>query len=332
MTIAVIIRCRNEEAHIGRLLTGLMRQRQRPDEIVVVDSGSTDATVSIASAFPTTVVHIAPEDFSFGRACNVGIQASQADIAVFISAHCYPLYDTWLEQLVDPFSSPDVALTYGRQTGPPGVRFSEQRLFETWFPEASEPRQRHPFCNNANAAVRRTLWEQLPYDEYLTGLEDLHWAKRALDRGQVLAYVAEAPVAHVHEERFAQVVNRYRREAIAHKQIYDDQKMPLTDAARLATANVFSDWRAAFRAQSVPRTYLSIGKFRAAQFLGTYQGFAQQGPVPALLKRRFYYPDDSGAATRSSSLAGAEHRPIDYDAPLDPAELRLFQCGGGPIR
>ena len=320
MSVAVVIRCRNEEAHIGRLLTGLMRQRRRPDEIIVVDSGSTDATLSIASAFPTKVVHIAPEDFSFGRACNVGIEASTSDISILISAHCYPVYDSWIDELVAPFEREDVALTYGRQTGPSSVRFSEQRLFETWFPETSVSRQRHPFCNNANAAIRRQVWETIKYDEYLTGLEDLDWAKRALSQGHVLAYVAEAPVVHVHEEQFSQVVNRYRREAIAHKQIYDDQRMSFVDAVRLAVVNVFSDWNAVRKAGHPPIYYLSVGKFRVAQFLGTYQGFAQQGPVSSLLKRRFYYPEQA-RQTKTPEPAG-EHRPIDYDAPLNSAELQ----------
>ena len=50
-TTALIVRCYNEEAHIGRLLTGVMRQTQPPDEIILVDSGSTDATVAIARRF-----------------------------------------------------------------------------------------------------------------------------------------------------------------------------------------------------------------------------------------------------------------------------------------
>lgn len=319
LSVAVIIRCRNEEAHIGRLLTGLMRQRRRPDEIIVVDSGSTDATLSIASAFPTTVVHIAPEDFSFGRACNIGMEACTSDVGIFISAHCYPVYDTWIDEMLAPFAEDDVALTYGRQTGPPSVRFSEQRLFETWFPTETVLRQRHPFCNNANAAVRKDIWEQIRYDEYLTGLEDLDWGKRAIDAGYVLAYVAEAPVVHVHEEGWSQVVNRYRREAIAHKQIYDDQRMSLLEAARLATVNVLTDWNAVRKAGHPPIFYLSVGKFRLAQFWGTYQGFAQQGPVSSLLKRRFYYPDEK-RVTKGPENDG-QHTPIDYDTPIDSAEL-----------
>lgn len=313
--VALIIRCFNEEAHIGRLLTGATRQTRPPGEIIVVDSGSTDATLSIASAFDVQIVSIAPELFSFGHALNVGIAAANADLLIFASAHVYPVYDTWIEHLVAPFGEPDVALTYGRQQGAPGGRLSEQRLLSQWFPAQSARRQRHPFCNNANAAVRRSVWEQRPYDERLTGLEDLDWAKHAMEQGHSIAYVAEAPVVHVHHESFAQVVNRYRREALAHKDIYQEQEMSLATAARLAAFNVLGDYREAHRAGCLKENVLDIPRFRTAQFFGTYRGFMQSGPVSDALKRRFYYPSPNGAAPES--LRGAEPgRLIDYDEPF----------------
>lgn len=321
VTTSVVIRCRNEEAHIGRLLTGLMRQRQRPDEIIVVDSGSTDATLPIASAFPIKLVSISPEDFSFGAACNVGCRESTADVVVFISAHCYPVHDTWLEQLAAPFEMPDIACSYGRQMGPPTAKFSEQRIFSTWYPARSQRRQRHPFSNNANAAVRRDLWKDLPYDEHLTGLEDLDWAKRAIAKGYLLSYVAEAPVVHVHEESFAQTLNRYRREAIAHKEIYDEQRMNALSALRLGAVNIARDFREARRLGVLPHQAAEIAKFRTAQFYGTYRGFGQQGPVPDLLRRRFFYPEQAETAEPDVPPVPAGS-PIDYDEPFDPSKVR----------
>ena len=291
-----------------------MRQTRRPEEIIVVDSGSTDATVAIASAFDVKLVSIAPERFSFGRALNVGLAAAQAEVAVFASAHVYPLYDTWIEHLVAPFQAPELALTYGRQQGAPNGRFSEQRLLSQWFPEQSTPHQSHPFCNNANAAIRRSVWEQQAYDEQLTGLEDLDWAKHAMQKGHAIAYVAEAPVVHVHDESFGQVVNRYRREAIAHKAIYHEQGMSCATAARLAAVNMLSDYREAARVGCLRHNALDIPRFRTAQFLGTYRGFLQSGPVTDVLRRRFYYPLPNGTASGGSS-AGAPGRAIDYDDP-----------------
>ena len=75
--------------------------------------------------------------------------------------------------------------------------------------------QLHPFCNNANCAIRRSLWLEQPYDETLTGLEDLYWAKKMQAKGHRISYQAGSTIIHVHEERWRNVFNRYRREAIA---------------------------------------------------------------------------------------------------------------------
>jgi rhamnosyltransferase len=313
-SVSLIIRCHNEEAHIGRLLTGVLHQTRVPAEIVVVDSGSTDATLAIASAFPTSIVRIPPREFSFGRALNVGLRAATGQVAVIASAHVYPVYDTWIERLVAPFADESVALAYGRQQTPSDGRFSEQRLLARWFPTSSVARQHDPFCNNANAAIRRSLWEEIPYNEALTGLEDIDWAKKALSAGHVLSYVAEAPVVHQHDEPFAQVVNRYRREAIAHKQIYSEQRMNLVTAIALAATNVVGDVREARRRGVLREQLADIPRFRLAQFYGTYRGFRQQGPVTEGLRQRFYYPPETEHAVSVDGSGG--DRMIDYDAPL----------------
>ncbi len=121
----------------------------------------------------------------------------------------------------------EVALSYGQQRGDEGTRFSEHQVFARWFPERSEPRQAHPFFNNANAAIRRSLWEIHSYDESLPGLEDLAWASWAMDQGWGIAYVAEAPVIHVHEETLQLIYNRYRREAMALRTIRPSEHFSL---------------------------------------------------------------------------------------------------------
>jgi glycosyltransferase involved in cell wall biosynthesis len=319
-SVSVVVRSFNEEAHIGRLLTGITRQRVTPDEIIVVDSGSTDATVAIASAFPVKVLTISPHRFSFGRSLNVGCGAASSDVLVFASSHVYPLYDSWLEHLIAPFDEPDVALAYGRQVGDEQTSYSENQILAAWFPPESARRQDHPFCNNANAAVRRTVWEELPYDEALTGLEDVDWGKRALERGHAISYVAEAPIVHVHTESFTQIVTRYRREAIAYRRVFDEQRLGRLEALRLAGANVLSDYYQAARDRVLIENALSIPRFRCAQFWGTYQGFAQQGPVSSALKRRFYYPRDLEPGMPPEGPAG---KLIDYDAQEETGDLKV---------
>ena len=313
---SVVIRAFNEEKHIGRLLSGILQQSLRPLDIVLVDSGSTDATLSIAAQFPVHVVHVRPQEFSFGRSLNRGLSAARGEIAVLASAHVYPVYADWLEQLLKPFEDPQVALTYGRQQGNEATRFSEHRVLAQWFPERSAPRQTHPFCNNANAAVRHALWQAHPYDEELSGLEDLAWATWAMAQGHTLAYVAEAPVVHVHEESPAMVYNRYRREAMALKAIHPAEHFHLWDFLRLYTANIISDLTHAFRQRRLRREAWGILWFRWMQFWGTYRGFAHAGPISGSLKRIFYYPRQEEPRQPEASRSA---RKVDYQAHGDEA-------------
>lgn len=311
----VVIRCLNEERHIGRLLSGVLRQTVEDVEIVVVDSGSTDATLSIASQYPTRILSISPDDFSFGRALNLGCRTARAPLLVLASAHVYPVYEDWLANLLAPFTDPAVALTYGRQRGDERTRLSEHRVFARWFSERSDPDQSHPFCNNANACVRRSLWEDMPYDEELTGLEDIDWARRAQERGHRIVYSAEAEVAHVHEESPRHIYNRYRREAIALKRIFPHEHFGLLDLLRLWIANVMSDAAFAGRHGMLLRSAGGIAMFRTMQLWGTYRGFAQRGPVSGGLKRTFYYPNHwrGGAPPPPRAARKVDYGTLEHD-------------------
>ncbi len=287
---SLVIRAYNEAEHIGRLLEGINHQTVKDVEIILVDSGSSDATASIAARYGAKVVYIPPAEFTFGRSLNLGIAAATRDLIVIASAHVYPIYPDWLERLLEPFADPEIALTYGKQRGAGTAHFSEQQIFARWYPDESTPRQSHPFCNNANAAIRRAVWQEQPYDETLTGLEDLAWAKEVHAAGYGVAYVAEAEIIHVHDETLPSVYNRYRREAMAFKQIYPEAHFNLYDFVRMDLANILSDlWHAA-RQRVFWRSAASIFWFRTMQFWGTYRGYRQSAELTWHLRQTFYYP------------------------------------------
>ncbi|MBI5965097.1 MAG: glycosyltransferase family 2 protein [Chloroflexi bacterium] len=286
---SIIIRAYNEEKHLGRLFDGIRHQTLKDVEVILVDSGSTDATVSIAESYGAQVVHIRPEEFTFGRSLNLGIGIATREFIVIVSAHVYPVYPDWLETLLRPFQDNKVALAYGKQRGPESARFSEQQIYHQWFRDGSNARQETAFCNNANAAIRKSLWEQNPYDETLTGLEDLAWAGWAKDQGYAIAYAAEAEIIHVHNETPRGVFNRYRREAMAFKRIHPESHFNLYDFVRLTTTNVLSDlWHAA-REHVLIKNFASIFWFRTMQFHGTRMGYRDSSLVTPQLRETFYY-------------------------------------------
>ncbi|MGB8212855.1 MAG: glycosyltransferase family 2 protein [Anaerolineales bacterium] len=306
---SIVIRAYNESAHIGRLLEGISRQTVGDVEIILVDSGSSDSTVEMAAAAGARVLHISPTDFTFGRSLNLGLAAATRDLAVIASAHVYPVYPDWLERLLDPFADPQIALAYGQQRAPASAHFSERQVYKRWYPEQSDLHQAHPFCNNANAAVRLAAWQAHPYDETLTGLEDLAWAKWALGAGYGIAYVAEAGIIHIHNETRSGVYNRYRREGMAFKRIYPEAHFSLYDFARLTSANIASDLWHAGRQNLFWKNALSILWYRAAQFWGTYRGYRRSLEWDWDLRQTFYYPHGVEMPGRS---APRPVEPIQY--------------------
>ena len=288
-TISIVVRALNEEEHLGNLIASIKDQNLQPDEVLLVDSGSSDATVEIAEKAGLNVLHMPPSEFTFGRALNWGCEAAKGSILVFVSAHVYALDRCWLENLVAPFEDSRVGLVYGGQTGDHRSTFSELQVLARWFPDEGTNDQRDPFCNNANCAVRSTLWEEIGYDESLPGLEDMAFAKELLTREDRIAYVPEARIAHVHQEHTRQTFNRYRREAMAYKRIFGRTEIDLRQAVALTVRSIGGDLVAALRQRRL-RDLGSIAPFRTAQFFGAWSGYRVPMESSESVVRRMYYP------------------------------------------
>ena len=252
MKCSVIIRSFNEEKHIKRLLKAVfMQELPGGYEVILVDSGSNDQTLKIASEHPVKIIHINKENFSFGYSLNQGIRAASGQFCAFVSAHCYPANAEWLSSLLEPFEDEKIALVYGRQVGNHVTKYSEKQIFSKWFPPESVRRQRSSFCNNANAAIRRALWEKNQFNEVLTGLEDLAWAQQMLEQGYFISYNATAVIFHLHEETYSQIFNRYKREAITLHSILKESKFTFLDLVKLSCMNIAVDYLHAIRDREI---------------------------------------------------------------------------------
>ena len=310
MQCSIVIRAYNEEKHIARLLEGIRQQSIQAVQTILVDSGSMDATVEIARSFGAQIVSISPQEFTFGRALNRGIEAARADNVVIVSAHCHPVYPDWLEQLLKPLKDEHVGLSYGKQRGGETNQYSEQQFFHKYFPDISQPSQGQPFAHNANAAIRRSLWQEQPFNENLTGLEDLSWSSWIMSQGYAITYTAEAEVVHVHDEKPRQVYTRYQREAIAMKQILPKSHFNLWNFIRLWSGSTISDLLQARREGVLVRHTRGILWFRFMQYWGTYRGYAYSGKVDAKLHQTFSYPP---GILMEKIPAPRPIQPIDYD-------------------
>lgn len=179
---SVIVRAKDKEAEIERALTAL-RAQTVPVEIIVVDSGSTDATVDVAKRHCDRLIEISPGEFTYGHALNVGAAAATAPIHFALSAHCYPARDDWVERSLRHYEREDVAATagYGRM-GPAepcqGTVYQDLGLLEA-----------DPFQGLSSHAGswRGSLWQRFPFNERLESAEDREWSWRVLKEGYVIA-------------------------------------------------------------------------------------------------------------------------------------------------
>ena len=223
--VSIVIRTLNEASFLQGLFDLINNQSYKSFETIVVDSGSNDGTQKIAKELSDVFLPIEKDDFTFGYAINHGIKHSTGELVCIVSAHTKPESNNWLKELVSAFNydqlnNSNVALSYGRQIGGENSNFSEKMDFTYSFgrEELQKSRPKY-FCNNANSMIRKELWVDHPFNESLSGLEDIEWSKYWMDKGYKIVYKPNACIIHIHNETGHQIRNRFWRESIAARSI-----------------------------------------------------------------------------------------------------------------
>ena len=221
LRISVIIPTLNGEEKLSALLSSLRRQDVKPDEIIVVDSSSTDNTRKICENDPAVrLIEIRREDFNHGGTRDLALKKSSGDIIVFLTQDATPKGTDFLEELVAPFVMDDVAVSSGRQIARRNASESERLIREYNYPGRSFLRSKKDiddlgikafFTSNVCAAYRRDIYEKLGgFERNLKTNEDMFFAAKAINSGYKIAYAADAEVYHSHNLSWREQYERNR--------------------------------------------------------------------------------------------------------------------------
>lgn len=303
--ISIIFRALNEEKYFEDALKACKKQKvgNLTYEIILVDSGSTDGTLRIAKKYGCKIVNIPRSKFSFGRSLNWGCEVATGRNLVFISAHCIPKNDNWLINLVDPLDKNLAAYTYGRQIGSSNSKFSEKQLFAKYFPNNDRIQNNDFFVNNANSAIKKSVWEKYKFDEEVTGLEDMVLGQKLIDDFMKIGYVSSAVVTHIHEESLKQIKNRYYREALTLRVVLPEIQMSFFDFLRFTSAGIKNDFLKACKEKVLMKNLTSILTFRIMQFWGSFKGQNENKKITRAQKEAYYYPIKSTNLKSEDRLA-----------------------------
>lgn len=195
--VSIIIRTKNEERWINACLTSVFNQDHKDFEIILVDNESSDKTIEKALQFNIAKV-VSCKDYKPGLALNMGIRESKGKYIVCLSGHCIPVNEKWLSSLLKNLDDREVAGVYGRQEPLAFTQASDKRDLSIIFGLDRKVQKKDSFFHNANSLIRKSLWEEVPFDETVTNIEDRIWAEKMLQRGYKIVYEPAASVYHYH--------------------------------------------------------------------------------------------------------------------------------------
>jgi rhamnosyltransferase len=214
-TISIVIPTKNAGPEFRATLAAI-RSQTRQSEVVVVDSGSTDGTLDVARQFQARTISIPPKSFNHGETRNLGIQHSTGRFCVMLVQDAVPVGETWLEELIFPFSDARVVgvtvaqvprpdsdplgrwqVEYRKRFLGEDLRVEQLERWEHFTSLTFQERLRLVSFDNVCSALRREFWEQNPFQR-LAFAEDLDWGVRAIAAGKRIVYNPTTCVIHSH--------------------------------------------------------------------------------------------------------------------------------------
>lgn len=207
MTASVIIRVKNEVRNLAKLLHLLQQQTFQDFEIIIVNDGSTDGSAEIVFE------HFKPEraavvsldkPFSYAYASNVGAEHANGTYLVYVSAHSFPISNTWLGDGLNHFTSNKVAGVFALPLAHTNTNIIEKLFINVptllWHSSLKVyTRPRLGVMGATNAIFRKDLWRAYHFNEdFVIGGEDYDWACHFLALGYVAVQDSKFRVQHSH--------------------------------------------------------------------------------------------------------------------------------------
>ena len=234
-TIDIIIPLYRPDKKFEKLLEKLVMQTVTPNKIILLntecfpDYSTVEIKERVEQLFHKTkvlgskevevkIVTIDKEEFDHGGTRAYGSTLSDADFMLYMTQDAIPKDFMLIENLIEPFKNPDVAVVYGKQEANQESSLLEQytRIFN--YPSEDRLKTKKDkeelgiktyFCSNVCAAYRKTMYEELGgFVKHTIFNEDMIFAANAIESDYAIYYASQAKVIHSHEYTLMQQLRR----------------------------------------------------------------------------------------------------------------------------
>jgi len=311
--VTVAVPVQNGGPRLGEVLAAVGAQRlNRPLELLVADSGSTDGSRELAARHGAELIEIGPGEFSHGGTRNLLVERARGWHVAFLSQDAVPADESWLRRLLEGFDvADDVGLVFGPYWPRADASLMVRRELEQWFASlptgvergvGDQPDVRRSFFTDANGCVARSAWERVPFRD-VAYAEDQLLARDMLAAGYAKVYRPDAAVIHSHDYRPLEQLRRSFDEWRGLREVGAIAEAPALGGALLAVQRATRDDVALARRECRARA----SQMRAAALSLCHHTMRAAGA--ALGARAGRLP---GALRRSLSLEGrGDFRKVD---------------------
>jgi glycosyltransferase involved in cell wall biosynthesis len=127
MSITVVIPAYNASKYIAETLTSVLAQTLPPDEVLVIDDGSTDDTADVAEGFGPPVRVIRRKNARQAASRNFGVQEAKSEWVAFMDSDDLWTVDKLEKQMLELARNPKADLCYTAR-----IHFVESDGHKTW--------------------------------------------------------------------------------------------------------------------------------------------------------------------------------------------------------
>lgn len=247
MDVSIVIPTKNAGELLDKVLERIFAQETDYEyEVICVDSGSKDRTLSIIKKYPCRLYEIPACEFGHGKTRNYGASKGTGEYIVFITQDAMPASKKWLQNFIDAMKMDcEIAGGFGIHYPYPDCNIIDKKDLYYHFKNFGEDNTifqltddnieryekeegfRHmlSFFSDNNSCVRRDVFEKYPYED-VSFAEDQIWARKMIELGYKKLYCPFAPVYHSHNFKLTSYFMRYFDE---YKGLYYLQKYRIAD-------------------------------------------------------------------------------------------------------